>query len=78
MTRRAELVRRLLLPRRRGEVRSGDLWRLVLHELQVIAFAEALVLGEGFQGVLGCREGVHKHEFQVLHLELRLHRLHLL
>mmetsp|Transcript_50795 Transcript_50795/g.151994 ORF Transcript_50795/g.151994 Transcript_50795/m.151994 type:complete len:256 (-) Transcript_50795:67-834(-) len=77
VARRAPLVCRLLLPGGRRHVRGGDLRRLVLDELEVCARAELGVLGEGRQGVGGCRERVHEHERQVRLVRL-LHRGNLL
>mmetsp|Transcript_115879 Transcript_115879/g.328408 ORF Transcript_115879/g.328408 Transcript_115879/m.328408 type:complete len:511 (+) Transcript_115879:198-1730(+) len=75
--RRAPLVRGVLRPGRRREVRLRHLRRLVLHELEVVPRAEVRVLREEGEGVGRRGEGVHEQEGEV-RLEALAHHLHLL
>mmetsp|Transcript_31004 Transcript_31004/g.79027 ORF Transcript_31004/g.79027 Transcript_31004/m.79027 type:complete len:533 (-) Transcript_31004:21-1619(-) len=62
---RAPLVAVVGLPVGRRVVAGSHLRRLVLHELELGALAQVLVLGQGLLGVRGRGEGVHEHELQV-------------
>mmetsp|Transcript_66593 Transcript_66593/g.168722 ORF Transcript_66593/g.168722 Transcript_66593/m.168722 type:complete len:207 (-) Transcript_66593:54-674(-) len=74
---RAPLVAPVGLPGGGREALGGDLRGLVLHELEVGARGEVLVLRQGLQGVRRGRERVHEHECEV-RLVLLLHGLNLL